>query len=73
MYLHFQPKNKPYIVAGLSLIRVIFVPILMMCNAHPRHYLPILIEEDYIYILIITIFALSNGYIANIALIYAPK
>ncbi|XP_026478733.1 equilibrative nucleoside transporter 1-like [Ctenocephalides felis] len=67
------PKNKPYIVAGLSLIRVIFVPILMMCNAHPRHYLPILIEEDYIYILIITIFALSNGYIANIALIYAPK
>lgn len=67
-----RPKNNPVLVAGLAILRVIFVPLLLMCNEHPRHSLPVLIHSDLIVIAIISIFAVSNGYLANIAFMSAP-
>lgn len=67
------PQNKGWVVAVLSLLRVAFIPLLLLCNAQPRHHLPVLMNSDLYYILIIVLFGLSNGYLANIALICVPK
>lgn len=66
------PRNNPWCVIVLSVARVIFIPALMFCNAQPRHHLPVYIHSDIYYILITIVFAISNGYLCNIAFILAP-
>lgn len=46
---------------------------MLLCNIQPHHNFPIMIHSDYIFMALMAGFALSNGYIANIALIGAPK
>nr|CAD7588621.1 unnamed protein product [Timema genevievae] len=62
-----------WLVILLAVCRVVFVPLLMLCNARPRHHMPVLIDSDLYYILIIVVFALSNGYLANLTLICVPR
>jgi equilibrative nucleoside transporter 1/2/3 len=68
-----QPQNKGWVVAMMSVLRIAFIPLLLLCNAQPRHHLPVVMNSDLYYILIIVLFGLSNGYLANIALICVPK
>ncbi|XP_069704264.1 equilibrative nucleoside transporter 3 [Periplaneta americana] len=68
-----RPRSKGWVVALLSVLRVAFIPLLLLCNAQPRNHLPVIINSDLYYILIIILFALSNGYLANITLICVPK
>lgn len=72
-YVSFQPRNKPYLVAFMSVVRIAFVPAIIVCNAKPRHIFPTLIHADYLFVILMGLFAFSNGYLANIALIWAPK
>ncbi|XP_024081088.1 equilibrative nucleoside transporter 3 isoform X2 [Cimex lectularius] len=67
------PEKKSWIIAVTSIVRTIFIPLVMFCNAQPRQNLPVLISSDLIYIIIIIIFGLSNGYLANITFISVPK
>ncbi|XP_076174525.1 equilibrative nucleoside transporter 1 isoform X3 [Ptiloglossa arizonensis] len=66
------PKNNPWQVILLSLMRVIFVPALIFCNIQPRHHLPVYIHNDFCYILITIAFAISNGYLCNLTFILTP-
>ncbi|XP_053978971.1 equilibrative nucleoside transporter 3 [Hylaeus anthracinus] len=66
------PKNRPWYVVLLSVMRVIFVPALIFCNAQPRHHLPVYIYKDVYYILITIMFAISNGYLCNLTFILTP-
>ncbi|KAK9309615.1 hypothetical protein QLX08_000830 [Tetragonisca angustula] len=66
------PKNKPWQVVLLSLMRVIFIPAFIFCNAQPRHHLSIYIHSDLYYILITIAFAISNGYLCNLSFILTP-
>nr|XP_023011796.1 equilibrative nucleoside transporter 3-like [Leptinotarsa decemlineata] len=66
-----KPRNITVLVI-LSCARFIFIPLLMLCNAQPRH-LAVVFDRDYQYILILFLFAVSNGYLANIATIMVPK
>ncbi|KAK3915159.1 Equilibrative nucleoside transporter 3 [Frankliniella fusca] len=65
-------QNAPALLL-MSAARVIFVPLLLYCNAQPRQHLPVLIHEDAIYILIVVLFGFTNGYLVNITMISAPK
>lgn len=67
------PNDKPHVVAVLSMLRMAFLPALLICNTNPRHHIPVFIHSDYIFILLMCFFAFSNGYLANIAMIWAPK
>lgn len=67
------PNNKPHLVAILSILRLAFIPGLLLCNTIPRHHLPVFIHSDYIFIILMCFFAFTNGYLANIAMIMAPK
>ncbi|XP_063975282.1 equilibrative nucleoside transporter 2 [Diachasmimorpha longicaudata] len=66
------PKGKPWLIVIFALIRAIFVPALMFCNAQPRHHLPVYITDDVYYMLLTIIFAIGNGYLCNIAFILVP-
>ncbi|CAL7934532.1 unnamed protein product [Xylocopa violacea] len=66
------PKNKPWQVMLLSLMRAMFIPAFLFCNAQPRHHLPVYIHSDIYYILLTIAFAISNGYLCNLAFILTP-
>ncbi|XP_078724063.1 equilibrative nucleoside transporter 1-like [Lampetra fluviatilis] len=55
--------------------RAAFVPLFMMCNVHPRGAaaLPVLFPHDAVFIVLILLFAFSNGYLATLAMCYGPK
>ncbi|XP_031624259.1 equilibrative nucleoside transporter 1 [Contarinia nasturtii] len=67
------PNDKPHLVAVMSILRIAFLPALLFCNTTVRHRLPVFIHSDYIFILLMCFFAFTNGYLANIAMIWAPK
>ncbi|XP_063235773.1 equilibrative nucleoside transporter 1 [Bacillus rossius redtenbacheri] len=71
-FLHW-PRGRGWLLLLLSAFRVVFVPLILLCNAQPRHHLPVVIHSDVLYILIIVLFGLTNGYLANITLICVPR
>ncbi|XP_037535583.1 equilibrative nucleoside transporter 1 [Nematolebias whitei] len=54
-------------------LRVVFIPLFMLCNVTPRHYLPVLFYHDAWYIIFIIIFSFSNGYLASLCMCFGPK
>ncbi|XP_068632552.1 equilibrative nucleoside transporter 3 [Battus philenor] len=67
-----RPVNQ-WVIAGVSMLRVIGVPVLMLCNAQPRQHLPVLFPWDYQYIAIMIVFAFTNGYLTNIVMINSTR
>lgn len=67
-----RPRNQPNLIAFLTVLRIGFIPAFLLCNITQKHPLPVLIHSDEIFILLMTAFSISNGYLANISLIYAP-
>lgn len=53
--------------------RVVFVPLLLLCNVQPRYYLPVFFEHDSWFILFMAAFAFSNGYLASLCMCFGPK
>uniref|UniRef100_A0A182Q441 Equilibrative nucleoside transporter n=1 Tax=Anopheles farauti TaxID=69004 RepID=A0A182Q441_9DIPT len=67
------PWNNAMLIAVLSIGRIAFVPAMLLCNITQHHNFPVLIHSDYLFIVLMAAFALSNGYLANVALIGAPR
>lgn len=67
-----QPVNSIWPATVLSALRTIFIPLMMLCNAKPRHYLPVLINNDQLYAVIMSIFGLTNGIVSNITMASIP-
>ena len=44
---------------------VVIFPLFMLCNAQPRHHLPVVLPHDYQYILVVISGAISGGYILS--------
>lgn len=66
-------SNSPFLLSVATIIRMAFVPTMLLCNIQPHHTFPEMIHSDWIFIALMAGFSLTNGYIANIALIGAPK
>lgn len=66
------PDNQ-WLIAGASVLRVVGVPVLMLCNAQPRRHLPVLFPWDWEYIAVMVVFAFTNGYLTNIVMINATR
>ncbi|XP_047530314.1 equilibrative nucleoside transporter 3 [Vanessa atalanta] len=67
-----RPNNQ-WVIAGASVLRIIGIPMLMLCNAQPRKHLPVVFLWDYEYILIMIVFAFTNGYLTNIIMINSTR
>nr|XP_019947951.1 PREDICTED: equilibrative nucleoside transporter 1 [Paralichthys olivaceus]XP_019947959.1 PREDICTED: equilibrative nucleoside transporter 1 [Paralichthys olivaceus]XP_019947968.1 PREDICTED: equilibrative nucleoside transporter 1 [Paralichthys olivaceus]XP_019947975.1 PREDICTED: equilibrative nucleoside transporter 1 [Paralichthys olivaceus] len=57
----------------LVVLRVVFIPLFMLCNVQPRHYLPVLFSHDAWYIIFMIFFSFSNGYLASLCMCFGPK
>lgn len=55
------------------LARLVFVPLLLLCNVQPRKYLAVVFKHDAWFILFVAAFAFSNGYLASLCMCFGPK
>ncbi|KAJ3614299.1 hypothetical protein NHX12_017873 [Muraenolepis orangiensis] len=63
-------ESRLFPVAVLS--RVLFIPLLMMCNI-PNSRLGGIFANDFAFVIIMALFAFSNGYLASLCMAYAPR
>uniref|UniRef100_G3MQG6 Equilibrative nucleoside transporter 1 n=1 Tax=Amblyomma maculatum TaxID=34609 RepID=G3MQG6_AMBMU len=71
-YLPLDERHEK-VVLFLSLARTIFIPLFMLCNAHPRYYLPVIFDSDIAFVLLMTTFAFSNGYLLCAAMLQVSR
>lgn len=74
---YFPLGNWPGRIGFLAIIRFIMVPFFLYCNYLPptshRYHIPILIHQDWIFVLGVVVLALTAGYLSSLSMMYAPK
>jgi len=56
----------------LSISRVVFIPLFLMCN-YKHRLLPYVFNHDFYPIIINVLFSVSNGYLGSLGMMYGPK
>ncbi|KFU84723.1 Equilibrative nucleoside transporter 1 [Chaetura pelagica] len=67
------PGKDSCLLPVMVALRVIFIPLFMLCNVKPRHYLPVVFSHDAWYIIFMIFFSISNGYLASLCMCFGPK
>uniref|UniRef100_A0A665T993 Equilibrative nucleoside transporter 2-like n=1 Tax=Echeneis naucrates TaxID=173247 RepID=A0A665T993_ECHNA len=67
------PCKESRLFPMLVVSRVVFIPLLMLCNVQSRSYLPVLITHDVAFTVIMAFFSLSSGYFVCLSMSYAPQ
>lgn len=71
-YVPLDVKRERLVLA-LSAARTLFVPLLMLCNAQPRRHLPVLFPSDVAFVVLMTAFSFTNGYLLSAALMQVSR
>ncbi|KAM9005105.1 equilibrative nucleoside transporter 1 [Sarcophilus harrisii] len=72
--VYMWPKQESqWKVPALVVARVVFVPLMMLCNVQPRNNLPVIFHHDAWFIVFMIFFAFSNGYLASLCMCFGPK
>ena len=58
---------------ALSFSRIAFIPLFLLCNVQPRHHIPVVFDSDVAPMLIMVVFAFTNGYFGTLCMIYGPR
>lgn len=62
------------VTLALSICRIVFIPLFMLCNAAPTvRELPVVFETDADFYALMVIFSVSNGYLGNLCMMMGPK
>uniref|UniRef100_A0A8C2YXM7 Solute carrier family 29 member 2 n=1 Tax=Cyclopterus lumpus TaxID=8103 RepID=A0A8C2YXM7_CYCLU len=67
------PRKDSRLFPALVVSRVVFVPLLMLCNVQKRTFLPVWFSHDFVFAIIMILFALSSGYFVCLSMSYAPQ
>uniref|UniRef100_A0A8C0MVV2 Heat shock protein 90 alpha family class B member 1 n=2 Tax=Canis lupus familiaris TaxID=9615 RepID=A0A8C0MVV2_CANLF len=67
------PGKDSHWLPSLVLARMLFVPLLLLCNVQPRRHLAVVFEHDAWFIIFMAAFAFSNGYLASLCMCFGPK
>ncbi|XP_031707151.1 equilibrative nucleoside transporter 2-like [Anarrhichthys ocellatus] len=67
------PRKESRLFPVLVVSRVVFVPLLMLCNVQSRSFLPVYFGHDAAFAVIMTLFSLSSGYFVCLSMSYAPQ
>ncbi|KAL8185658.1 UNVERIFIED_CONTAM: hypothetical protein K2H54_056706 [Gekko kuhli] len=67
------PGKDSLLLPLMVIFRVIFIPLFMLCNVHPRWNLPVIFAHDAWYIIFMIFFSISNGYLASLCMCFGPK
>ncbi|XP_062282441.1 equilibrative nucleoside transporter 2-like [Scomber scombrus] len=66
------PSKESLAFPAAVLSRVIFIPLLMVCNIH-NSKLTVIFSHDSIFVTFMALFSFSNGYLASLCMAYAPQ
>lgn len=70
---YFQPSfGQSNLLLGFTILRVVFIPLLMFCNAQPRHN-PVMFNSDIYPVVFILLLGLTNGYLGTLSMMFGPK
>ncbi|XP_055378748.1 equilibrative nucleoside transporter 1 [Condylostylus longicornis] len=67
---------KPKYLVWPVVLRVVFMPLFLLCNYHPlntERALPVLITSNWAYWVIAIIMSFSSGYLSSLGMMYAPQ
>uniref|UniRef100_A0A673BIA7 Equilibrative nucleoside transporter 2-like n=1 Tax=Sphaeramia orbicularis TaxID=375764 RepID=A0A673BIA7_9TELE len=67
------PSKESRLFPVLVVSRVVFVPLLMLCNVEKRSFLPVYFAHDGAFTAIMALFSLSSGYFVCLSMSYAPQ
>ncbi|XP_072526200.1 equilibrative nucleoside transporter 2 [Salminus brasiliensis] len=67
------PPKESRLFPILVVSRVVFVPLLMLCNVQERQFLPVLFSNDALFVIIMMFFSVSSGYCVCLSMSYAPQ
>ncbi|XP_057709870.1 equilibrative nucleoside transporter 2 [Corythoichthys intestinalis] len=67
------PRKESHLFPLLVVSRVIFIPLLMLCNVQERAYLPVYFPSDAGFTVIMSLFSISSGYFVCLSMSYAPQ
>ncbi|KAL7987460.1 hypothetical protein Chor_006379 [Crotalus horridus] len=68
-----KPGKESRLLPFLVIIRVIFIPLFMLCNVVDRQNLPVIFAHDAWYLTFMLLFSFSNGYLASLCMCFGPK
>lgn len=68
-----QPDEDSRLLPLLVCLRVLFVPLFMLCHVPERSRLPILFPQDAYFVTFMLLFAVSNGYLVSLTMCLAPR
>lgn len=58
----------------LSIMRIAFIPLFMVCNVLPRHgQLKLVLDNDVYPVVLMALFSLTNGYISTVSMMLGPR
>ncbi|CAL1577836.1 unnamed protein product [Knipowitschia caucasica] len=67
------PGKDSKLLPIFVILRIVFIPLFILCNVKPRHHFPVLFLHDAWYITFMIFFAFSNGYLASLCMCFGPK
>uniref|UniRef100_A0A8C9YWT2 Solute carrier family 29 member 2 n=1 Tax=Sander lucioperca TaxID=283035 RepID=A0A8C9YWT2_SANLU len=67
------PRKESRLFPVLVVSRVVFIPLLMLCNVQSRSFLPVYFSHDAAFSVIMALFSLSSGYFVCLSMSYAPQ
>lgn len=67
-----QPAKESRLFPFAVLSRLLFIPLLMLCNVKGSR-LPHIFRHDCAFVTIMALFSFSNGYLASLCMAYAPQ
>lgn len=67
-----KPGPKKIII--FVLLRILFIPVFLLCNYIPdERKWPVIITNDWIYLSVGILMALTSGYLSSLCMMYTPK
>ncbi|XP_014322493.1 equilibrative nucleoside transporter 2 isoform X1 [Myotis lucifugus] len=67
------PDQDSRLLPLLVCLRVLFIPLFMLCHVPQRSRLPTLFPQDAYFITFMMVFAVSNGYLVSLTMCLAPR
>ncbi|XP_069015228.1 equilibrative nucleoside transporter 2-like [Embiotoca jacksoni] len=67
------PRKESRLFPALVVSRVVFIPLVMLCNVQSRTYLPVFFPHDGAFVAIMILFSVSSGYFVCLSMSYAPQ
>lgn len=67
-----QPSKDSALFPAAVLSRLLFIPLLMLCNVE-NSKLAVIFGHDSAFVAIMALFSFSNGYLATLCMAYAPQ